>query len=150
MVAAAVLELLRELQRELGLSYVFISHDLSTVRAICDEVMILYSGQSMERGSPGTLAGPAAPPLFRPPDGLRCPSFATGWLDGLDPVHLSEAAGGVGGPARTVACTFFPRCAVRIPGRCDTEPTPIRTLSKGAVIRCQRTEAKLLERATAA
>ena len=119
------------------------------MRSICDEVMILYSGQSMERGSRGTLA---AQPLHPYSDLLMAsvPELRTGWLDGLDPVHLSEAAGGVGGPARTVACTFFPRCAVRIPGRCDTEPTPIRTLSKGAVIRCQRTEAELLERATAA
>ena len=148
-VGAAVLDLLSELKRELGLSYMFISHDLSIVRSICDEVMILYSGQSMERGSRGTLA---AQPLHPYSDLLMAsvPELRTGWLDGLDPVHLSEAAGGVGGPARTVACTFFPRCAVRIPGRCDTEPTPIRTLSKGAVIRCQRTEAELLERATAA
>ena len=148
-VGAAVLDLLAELKRELGLSLMFISHDLSTVRSICDEVMILYSGQSMERGSRGTLA---MQPLHPYSDLLMTsvPELRTGWLDGLDPVHLREAAGGVGGPARTASCTFFPRCAVRIPGRCDTEPTPLRTLSKGAVIRCQRTEAELLERRNAA
>ena len=146
-VGAAVLDLLNELKRELGLSYLFISHDLSTVRSICDEVMILYSGQSMERGSRGTLG---LRPLHPYSDLLMAsvPELRTGWLDGLDAVHLREAAGGVGGPARpsirSSACTFFPRCAVRIPGRCDTEPTPLRVLSKGAVIRCQRTEAELL------
>lgn len=148
-VGAAVLDLLAELQRELGLSYMFISHDLSTVRSICDEVMILYAGQMMEMGSRGTLG---IAPLHPYSDLLvaSVPELRTGWLDGLDPTRLAEAAGGVAGPAGTQACTFFPRCAVRIPGRCDTDPTPLRTLSKGATIRCQRTEAELLERAVAA
>ena len=148
-VGAAVLDLLSELKRELGLSLMFISHDLSTVRSICDEVMILYSGQTMETGSRGTLA---VKPLHPYSDLLiaSVPELRTGWLDGLHAVHIREATDGVGGAPRTSACTFFPRCPVRIPGRCDTEPTPVRLLSKGAVIRCQRTEAELLERLPAA
>ena len=148
-VGAAVLDLLSELKRELGLSLMFISHDLSTVRSICDEVMILYSGQTMETGSRGTLA---VKPLHPYSDLLiaSVPELRTGWLDGLNAVHIREATDGVGGAPRTSACTFFPRCPVRIPGRCDTEPTPVRLLSKGAVIRCQRTEAELLERLPAA
>jgi peptide/nickel transport system ATP-binding protein len=47
-VAAAILDLLAELRRELGLTYMFISHDLKTVRAICDEIMVLYAGQVVE------------------------------------------------------------------------------------------------------
>jgi peptide/nickel transport system ATP-binding protein len=54
-VGAAVLDLLGELQRELRVAYMFISHDLSTVRAVCDDMMILYAGQMMEFGGRNAL-----------------------------------------------------------------------------------------------
>ena len=46
----------------------FISHDLSTVRAICDEVMILYAGQAVEFGSRSALLTSASASLYRPAD----------------------------------------------------------------------------------
>ncbi|GHC23876.1 ABC transporter ATP-binding protein [Kushneria pakistanensis] len=49
-VGAAILELLVELRRELGVAYLFISHDISTVRSLCDDVMVLYQGQCVESG----------------------------------------------------------------------------------------------------
>jgi peptide/nickel transport system ATP-binding protein len=62
-VGAAVLDLLAELQRDLGIAYMFISHDLSTVRAICDEIMILYSGDGVRQSQCATRT--AVPSLFR-------------------------------------------------------------------------------------
>src|SRR5271157_3994718 len=50
-VGAAILDLMDGLRRELGLSYMFISHDLHTVRSVCDEVMVLYAGRAVEIGS---------------------------------------------------------------------------------------------------
>lgn len=50
-IQAQVLNLLMDLQDEFGLSYLFISHDLSIVRHIADEVVVMYLGQVMERGS---------------------------------------------------------------------------------------------------
>lgn len=54
-VAAAVIELLKELQRELGLSYIFISHDLSVVEAICDEIVVMYAGKKSSRSHRNSL-----------------------------------------------------------------------------------------------
>uniref|UniRef100_UPI0039B74B0E ATP-binding cassette domain-containing protein n=2 Tax=Bacteria TaxID=2 RepID=UPI0039B74B0E len=48
-VAEAVLDLLIELRRELGLAYMFITHDLEIVRAISDDVLVLYAGRVAER-----------------------------------------------------------------------------------------------------
>ena len=61
-VGAAILDLLVELRRELGVSYIFISHDISTVRAICDDVMVLHAEQCVEAGQRDVLA---APPVHR-------------------------------------------------------------------------------------
>lgn len=143
-VGAAILDLLAELQRELGVAYLFISHDLSTVKAVCDEVMILYAGQMMEHGSRSALR---ERPLHPYSNLLisSVPELRQGWLDGINETVLKEASAGVARPARGETCSFFERCSVRIPGRCDVEPTPFRQLSKGAHIRCQRTEKELIE-----
>ncbi|MGY3238280.1 peptide/nickel transport system ATP-binding protein [Bradyrhizobium sp. USDA 4472] len=142
-VGAAILGLLAELQRELGVAYLFISHDLSTVKAVCDEVMILYAGQMMEYGSRGALH---QRPLHPYSDLLisSVPELRQGWLERIGDKYLKEAAAGVARSGRGEACSFFERCSVRIPGRCDVEAPPLRHLSKGADIRCQRTEEELV------
>ncbi|MEE9480735.1 MAG: microcin ABC transporter ATP-binding protein, partial [Kiloniellales bacterium] len=52
-----IVELLRELQRTHGLSYIFISHDLAVVRAMADEVIVMKDGRAVEQGPAETIFG---------------------------------------------------------------------------------------------
>ncbi|WP_343315866.1 ABC transporter ATP-binding protein [Brucella sp. BE17] len=81
-VAAAIIDLLKELQRELLLSYLFISHDLSTVRAICDEVVVMYAGEKVEQLSPDMMGSAAIHPYSRLLFS-SVPKLNTDWLDSL-------------------------------------------------------------------
>jgi peptide/nickel transport system ATP-binding protein len=80
-VAAAVIDLLKELQRELSLSYIFISHDLSVVEAICDEIIVMYRGRKVEEITPAHVKAPEHPYtqlLFS-----SVPKLDPNWLDTL-------------------------------------------------------------------
>ncbi len=81
-VAAAVIDLLKEMQRELALSYIFISHDLSVVEAICDEIVVMYNGRKVEEITPARSKVPQHPYsqlLFS-----SVPKLDPGWLDSLE------------------------------------------------------------------
>ena len=142
-VGAAILELLAELRRELGVAILFISHDLSTVRAICDQVMILYAGRRVELGGRAALQ---SAPMHPYTDLLlsSVPELRPGWLEGVSRSHLEEAAAGLAHADLSMPCPFFRRCPVRLDGICDTQPPPARQLAKGAEILCHRTEEELL------
>ncbi|WP_349962113.1 ABC transporter ATP-binding protein [Rhizobium sp. ZPR3] len=89
-VAAAIIDLLKELQRELHLSYIFISHDLSVVEAICDEIVVMYGGKKVEQITRETTNAPRHPYsqlLFG-----SVPKLDPTWLDNLvqDPALKRE------------------------------------------------------------
>lgn len=141
-VGAAILDLLVELRRELGVSYMFISHDISTVKAVCDEVVVLYSGCKVDAGSRKDLAKPP----FHPYADLliACvPELRTGWLEGL-PERVAAELPPLGERAAVEGlCTFLDRCPVRIAGVCDKESPPRRNLGGGKEILCHHTRAEL-------
>ncbi|RKF48692.1 ABC transporter ATP-binding protein [Paraburkholderia fungorum] len=141
-VGAAILDLLAELRRELGVSYMFISHDISTVRAVCDEVIVLYAGQRVEAGQRDVLA---APP-YHPYTGLlvdSVPALKPGWLDARRAVGC--AALPPMGESANVAelCSFRARCPVRIDGMCNVTPPSLKKLPSGAEILCHHPAAEL-------
>lgn len=121
-VAEAVLDLLIELRRELGLAYMFITHDLSVVRAIADEVLVLYGGVPVELAGREALHGGAHHPYTDLLMG-SVPELRPGWLEGAGtPFARLFAEGTAGGGG----CRFFTRCAVAMPGTCDTVTPPVR------------------------
>ncbi len=79
-VGAAILELLAELRRELGVAYLFISHDISTVRSLCDDVMVLYQGECVEFGPCSTVLNHPQHDYTRKLIG-SVPELQPGWLE---------------------------------------------------------------------
>ncbi|MFM0631086.1 ABC transporter ATP-binding protein [Paraburkholderia xenovorans] len=141
-VGAAILDLLAELRRELGVSYMFISHDISTVRAICDEVIVLYAGHRVEAGQREVLA---APP-YHPYTGLlvdSVPALKPGWLDARRDI-VATALPAMGESADVAElCSFRARCPVRIDGKCNMTPPSLKKLPSGAEILCHHPVAEL-------
>jgi len=139
-VAAAILDLMAELRRELNLSYLFISHDISTVRAICDEVIVLYAGCKVESGSRLALS---AAPLHPYTDLLiaSVPEMRQGWLEEVGPSPLLPP---IGASARgPQLCSFLKRCPVRIDGVCNvTAPSHVVTRN-GKKILCHHSDEQL-------
>jgi peptide/nickel transport system ATP-binding protein len=142
-VGAAILELMGDLRKELGLSYMFISHDISTVRAICDDIVVLYAGRQVERAPRAALR---APPFHPYTDLLvnSVPELRPGWLE------QSGAAGPlppIGAPAPLrdgELCVFAARCPVRIEGVCNRLPPPRHSLGKGNEVLCHHEGEALL------
>ncbi|MFC4259750.1 ABC transporter ATP-binding protein [Marinobacter lacisalsi] len=105
-VRAQVLNLLNDLQRRLGLSMLFISHDLTVVRNVADQVAVMYLGQICETGPARTVLENPAHPYTRSllsavpvPDPSRRPGRIT-LMAAETPSHLTVTAG----------CRFAPRC----------------------------------------
>ncbi|KAB2847296.1 MAG: ABC transporter ATP-binding protein [Hyphomicrobiaceae bacterium] len=140
-VGAAILKLLADLRRDLELSYLFISHDLSTVQAVCDEIVILYAGQRVEMASREAIR---TPPLHPYADLLlsSIPELEVGWLDRLPQRCEREKANAAVKPSAE-GCAFFDRCDVALAGTCDRIPPPERQLRSGALVLCHRDEAQL-------
>jgi len=125
-IRSQVLNILMDLQAELGLSYLFISHDLSVVRHIADEVVVMYLGQVMEQGAtdalfdaprhPYTEALLSAIPL---PDPVAQRARDRIVLEGEIPSPLSAPQG----------CPFVTRCPIRV-ARCQTV-RPAFTAARG-------------------
>lgn len=132
-VGAAILDLMAELRRELGLAYVLISHDVNAVRHTCENVVVLYAGQVVEAGAIGSLAGPSSHPYTRLL--VSCvPEMRSGWLEDTAPASLARAAGQPEHAAQM--CRFLQRCPACIAGICDRVPPPRAQLADGREVLC--------------
>jgi len=131
-VQAQVLNLMRDLQGDLGLTYLFITHDLSVVRYMADTIGVLYLGRLVESAPRETLFTEPAHPY------TRMLLDAAPRLDGFGRRHATDG-GEVPDPIRPpTGCHYHPRCGYRVAG-CDERYPPVRDIGLRTV-RCFEAE----------
>ncbi|MEI7443616.1 MAG: oligopeptide/dipeptide ABC transporter ATP-binding protein [Burkholderiales bacterium] len=133
-IQAQILNLMRRLQDDLGLTYLFISHDLGVIRHMCDEVAVMYLGLIVEQAPrdalfarplhPYTLALWSAAPSFDPAARGRGRRIR---LQGDPPSPIDVPAG----------CRFAGRCPFA-EDRCHAEPPALREVAPGHRVACHR------------
>jgi peptide/nickel transport system ATP-binding protein len=130
-IQSQILELLRDLQDELGMAIIFVTHDLGVVASVCDQVSVMYAGQVVEQAP--------VDDFFAEP---RHP-YSIGLLNSMPQSvakgeRLRLIAGTVPIPSRFPAgCRFGPRCP-HVIEECTTAPPAIERLADGRVVRCIR------------
>jgi peptide/nickel transport system ATP-binding protein len=130
-VQAAVIELLLELQHTHGTTLLFISHDLGVVRYLADQVVVMYLGQVMERGTVDEVFAPPYHPyteaLLSAMPGMasqrqRAPSV----LEGPMPSVIDPPRG----------CPFVTRCPRQLGALCEEIPPPLQHVTANHVMAC--------------
>ncbi len=135
-VQAQVINLLEDLQEELHLTYMFIAHDLSVVKHICDRVAVMYCGRVVELGHIDAIYAKPSHPYTQ---------ALLAAVPSPDPdIRLRPAVSGdTADPAKPPAgCSFHPRCPLAQKGLCDVpgNPPPLREITPGKWTACFRAE----------
>ena len=143
-VGANVIELLKRLRKQTGVSFVFISHDLSTVASFADEIVVLYAGRVVEQGTTDYVLSPPYHPYTRLLIS-SVPELRVGWLE--ETMQTQEAQAGIDRVVTltAVGCPFFDRCPLAIKDTCDREIPPVRQLGGGHTVECHRSEAEFMQ-----
>lgn len=131
-VQAQVLNLMMELQEKLGLTYLFVAHDLSVVKHVCDRVIVMYVGKIVESGSTDDI-------FFRPKHPYTAALMSA--VPVADP-HLRSGMvpleGDVPSPANPPSgCYFHPRCPFAV-DVCASEPPSLEEIGPDHFVSCHR------------
>lgn len=135
-IRAQILNLLARLQRELGLTYLFISHDMAVVEHICDDIAVMYLGQIVERAPRRSFF---ARPLHPYSVALMSavPTVSGGRRRAANRIKLSGDPPSPIDPPK--GCRFAGRCPVAEPA-CATELPPLREVAPDHWVRCRRVD----------
>ncbi len=133
-VQAQILNLMLDLQKRLNLTYLFVAHNLSVVKHICDRVAVMYVGKLVEMAPAGEIyAAPRHPytAALMAAVPVADPRIKTGSV---------ELKGEVPSPANPPSgCYFHPRCEYAV-DICRTQPPPLREITPGHFVSCHRAE----------
>ncbi len=134
---AVVLDLMRDLQQQSGMSMLFITHDLGVVAEIADEVAVMYLGMVVEHGTVDEVLRDPKHPYTRAllrsiPQWQRQHRARLEVIEGMVPHPLNRPQG----------CSFYPRCSFAQPGLCDSVVPASLTLSGGRSTRCHAYDAQ--------
>ncbi len=130
-IQAQILDLLRRLQGELGMSILMITHDLGIVAEMADEVAVMYASKVVERAAVAELfANPLHPytvGLFQSRPGAgKAKTERLSTIQGMVPSPLHFPSG----------CKFNPRCPFKQEPRCTAEEPALREIAPGHFVRC--------------
>ncbi|MFQ5885973.1 MAG: ABC transporter ATP-binding protein [Anaerolineae bacterium] len=130
-VQAQVLNLLLDLQRRLNLTYLFITHDLSVIRYICDRVALMYLGVTVESGSVDDIFQRPLHPYTR---------ALLSAMPEPDPTYVSEEIILEGEISTLVVgeggCRFAPRCPAKKVKLCPKEEPVLKEVERGHLVAC--------------
>ncbi|MDH2903308.1 MAG: ATP-binding cassette domain-containing protein [Actinomycetota bacterium] len=136
-IQAQVLNLLSELQDEMGLSYLFIAHNLSVVRYMSHEVLVLYRGQLMERGEASAIYRSPGHPYTRML--LEASPVADPGEQAKRRLSNLNLKSATLSPIPSGGCPFSPRCAFAVE-QCSLERPPILPGPAGTEVACHRAD----------
>ena len=135
-VRISILELLKKIQLEYGVSFIYITHDLATARHFSNRVGIMYAGKMVEHGPVGSvLVEPLHPYTQALMDAIPDPDPNNRYrkitsLPGEPPSLVNPPSG----------CNFHPRCPIAKLGLCDVEVPLLRELRPGHFVACHLAE----------
>jgi peptide/nickel transport system ATP-binding protein len=135
-VEAQILRLLSRLRRDKGITLLFISHNLSVVRRLCDDVAVMYASQLVELGDVHRVLERPAHPYSKGLLASRPPLVAASRES-----RLAAIAGQIPTtPEPDAGCVFAPRCPFHEP-RCSDGPQPMTITPDGHRVRCWKPDA---------
>jgi oligopeptide/dipeptide ABC transporter ATP-binding protein len=129
MIQAQILELLQQLQQELSLSVIFVTHDLGLVAEVCDDVLVMYGGTAVEYTDCDTVFNrpqhPYTQRLLQAFPDIERPGSTLASIPG-NPPRLDDLP---------LGCRFEPRCEVRLE-ICAHQPPPLAEIAPGHCAAC--------------